>query len=421
MSVEGEQWEIFGIEEEKCVWGGADTIIIDEEYNQINIFHEEYRRWMKDDIEQLKTLILKPYAENATGNDEILFYMPVYAYFLDSVSPLIYRYLQAGKKCIITFTDCEKIIAVGQDNMKKMIKIIRKIESEGGIFCNIKNSGGEYLGHYQICYFCSDYSGTLPLGVCQNSDYVVELQTAALYTHMYSDDWRFEYVFSDGEWERVDYLVTTSFMADWICEKDERWDEKILAFGYPKLDTLYHSLKNKDIVPKEWRKKINGRKTFLFTVMEESWLDILQENEWVAIWRPHPLSLEENADTIKRICGMYDNVILDDLVSYYASFQSADAMIAGRGINASMVNFLYTGKMVCFYEGVVPKIIDYRKESWYKSTYVALKSEEVEEFIKQIGKGVMIDDQEIERNRKLMMNEFDGKVCDRIYQYFENI
>lgn len=419
VSVEGEQWNIFGIEEEKCK--DKDAIIIDGQYHQLNILHEEYRGWMKDDIVQLEQLVLKPYEECVSGNDQILFYMPVYAYFLDSVSPLIYRYLRAGKKCILAFMDFEKIIVAGQDNVRKMIKILKRIESEGGKVCNIKSSGGGYLGNYQICYLCSEYSGMLPVAVRENSDYVVELQTTALYTHMYSDDWRFEYVFSDKERKRVDFLIATSFMSDWICEKEERWDNKILKFGYPKLDTLYCSLKNKDIIPKEWEKKINGRKTFLFTIMEESWLDILLENDWMAIWRPHPLTLEENADRIHQVCERYNNIIVDDLVSYYASFLAADAMIAGRGISATMVSFLYTGKMVCFYEGVIPQIMDYRQEAWYKSTYVVSKSEDVTEFIKLIGNGEFVNDQEMERNRKLMTREFDGKVCDRIYHYFEKI
>lgn len=420
VTVEGEEWEIFGIEEEICK--DKDAIIIDEEYKQLNILHEEYRSWIKDDIKELEQMILKPYIESTTGNDQILFYMPIYPYFLDSISPLIFKYLRSGKKCIITFPHFERIIALGRENMRKLIMAMKRLESEGGKICSIRNSGGEYLGKYQICFFVSEYSGKVPVSLRENSEYVVTLQTAALYTHMYGNDWEFGDVFSDKEREKIDFLIASSFTADWICKQDERWDKKILRFGYPKLDTLYHSLMGDVVVPKEWEERINGRKVFLFTEIEEVWLDILQKNGWVAIWRPHPLSLEKNADKIKSLCKKYENIIIDDMLSYYTSFKVADALISIGNIGSLMVNFLFTGKQVCFYEYESRQMNErYRQESWYKSVYVASGIEEVEAFIQSIGRGEKIDKQEQEENRKFVMKEFDGKVCDRIYDFFEHV
>lgn len=415
VSVEGEQWRRFGINETDIKEKNA--IIVDEECKQVYYLHEEYRTWMKKEISELYNLV-SDFDVDSKNNDQILFYLPSYAYFVDSIAPLIHKYLKSGKKCIISFPYFDDIISVGYENLKKMIVIIKQIIKWGGNVCNIKDkSSGEFLGKYFICFLCSEYSGKLPEKLQMQISYIVELQTTALYTHMYRIQGRFEEVFSIDKGKKNIYLVSSNYMAEWILKRNENCKRIFLKFGYPKLDTLFESLQNRKNIPNEWGKKINGRKVFLFTQLDESWLNNLTEDKWVVIWRPHPLTIENNEDRIKRICNKYHNVILDDKLSYYSSFVLADALIAGPSISSVIINFLYTGKPVCFYDNNSEEtIMDFRQENWYKGMHIATTISDIAVFLENVVNGKIY-----EERREFIMEEFDGKVCDRIYDYFDKL
>lgn len=418
VSVEGEQWKSFGINETGLK--EKDAIIIDEECVQVHSLHQEYRSWMKKEISELSDLTSGFYVD-VHSDDQILFYLPSYAYFVDGIITLIHKYLRLGKKCIISFPYLDDIISVGHENLKRMIVIIKQIIKWGGKVCNIKNDTGEFIGKYYICFLCSEYSGKLPKELRIRSKYIVGLQTTAIYTHMYRIQGRFEEVFCIDKEEQNDFLVSSNYMAEWIINQNNGCKKNFLKFGYPKLDALFDSLKNRNNIPSEWEKKINGRKVFLFTQLEEGWMNAIKEDKWAVIWRPHPLTIENNEDKINRICNKYKNVILDDKLSYYASFVLADALVAGPSISSIIINFLYTGKPVCFFDNKSEEnIMDFRQEAWYKSMYIATTISDISEFIRSVVND-KINYKEIIERRKFIMEEFDGKVCDRIYEYFEKL
>ena len=196
----------------------------------------------------------------------------------------------------------------------------------------------------------------------------------------------------------------------------------MLTFGYPKLDTLYHAFLCKPDIPPEWKEKVKGKKCFLFTTgnLPEKWLAALADvGGSVAIWRPHPLVLAdvEGKKRVERICEKYP-VIIDGEPSYYASFWLSDVHIAAA-VSSVTVNYLYMGKPFCIFDYNEETMIDYRQEAWYKSAFIARKEEEVVDFIEAFQSGRFRENASMIENRRKVVGNFDGKTCERIYQYFE--
>lgn len=384
--------------------------------------HLRGKRDVEHSISELKQLLLRPYKKRISKIYEksIIFWMPPYAYFVDSIIPLIYRYIKERKWCVVMIP-VEGVIEIGVKNIIDMVVLINQIEFWGG-GCYSSEQESVYLDKFSLCYLCSEYSCSIPMELRRNIDYVVALQTTALYVHMYRIKERFNEVFSETQRKEIDYLIASNYMANWICERDIQWEEKILRFGYPKLDALYNVFSSEISIPKEWKKKIEGKKVLLVTNVEEMVLNILGKEEGCAIiWRPHPLVLQEKRDWVKCICKKYQNIILDDMVSYYISFSISDALISGI-ISSIMVNYLYTGKALCFYDTKFDQnpVIDFRKEAWYKSAYIVSTETEVLEFARMIAQGKDMEKQELAYYRHYIINNFDGKVCDRVYDFFED-
>ena len=63
-------------------------------------------------------------------------------------------------------------------------------------------------------------------------------------------------------------------------------------------------------------------------------------------------------------------------------------------------------------------VMDYRQEVWYKSVNNALSEERVIEFIESIERGETLMDEEKKRYRNYVTSNFDGHVCERIYNFF---
>lgn len=377
-------------------------------------------------VEKLKELLYNQ-AELSPSKEKVLFYLPVYSYFVNSISPLIYKYLQSDKECVMVIPGVEVIAKIGEANINDMVKIIDNFLLAGGK-CYIEGEKKLCCNEYVICFLCSEYSGRLPLELRKVSRYVVAVQVTALYTHMYLVEGRFEQVFSEQSRKEIDYVVTSEYIADWICKRDNKWKGKILRMGYPKMDALYHSLNRYSNVPKEWKDKIAGRKVYLFTTynMEQTWLDFfsVNKNAMIAIWRPHPLLMEtpEEYENIKRLSESY-NIIIDEMPTYDVSFQISDAMI-GSLDSSVVINYLYMEKPVCLFcrqKLYQNAVMDYREELWYKCSYNVSDIDQVLEFIKRVELGEVLITKEQETYRKCLKTGFDGAVCNRIFEYFEQI
>ncbi len=423
VSVEGEVWRLLGIEEADYVAETAN--IVDEECTLLESVYAYYRGLMEEsvceDVAELKELLLKPYISADAEKRKIIFELTEHSFFAESISALIIYYLQRGDiECVALFPTLDRIMIRNLDNVKKIAGIVKRIESFGGK-CYSMQVPKVLEQEYDVCYFCSEYSGSLSL---IKAKYVVGLQTTAVYTHMYYVRGKFEEVFSDKARGEIDYLVTSEFIADWIGEKNQKWEEKILGFGYPKLDTLYQSLSSPEI-PEEWLERTKGKKVFLFVVdsiSEEIWNYFSDSADNVLIWRPHPMIRDRiswKKEMEKR--SKMHNVIVDKRLSYYASFRLSDALVAVAPTSVT-VNYLYMDKPVCILDSKEPSeelAIDYRQEAWYKCAYIAFGTDDILDFLEMVSRGGDRKKDELEPYRKCMVNHFDGKVCERIYNYFE--
>lgn len=425
VSVEGDGWKFFGIETAICK--EESTIVVDESCKWIDSVYIEYWNWLNDYAKKLKKIIFKPYIPETGKEKRVMFYLSYYPCFVESVNPLIFRYTQSKTECICVFPDIEGIEREGRKNIDDMIGVVEKLEGEG-VKYHVASEQGLYSNKYDICFILSEYSGRLPTEFRNLSQKVIALQTTPLYTHMYQVKGKFEEVFSAQARKEYDYLIASDYIANWICERDKSWDKKILRFGYPKLDALYAALNEYSDIPENWIDRISGKNVYLFTTynMKPSWLNLFADKngDKIAIWRPHPnyLGKTETKKKAEEIVEKY-NVIIDDNLSYYLSFKLSDALIASAHSSIA-INYLYTRKPICLYDANrllhETAVIDYQNELWYKSMYIASKEQDVLEFIRSIEDGIPIISEQQEEYRRYVVGNFDGLVCERIYEYLQN-
>lgn len=421
VTVEGELWLMDGKAE--VAIEDSDILVEDEDCGLIRLLYEEYlevvEKAMLSEVSELKNILFKPYV-HGIKQKRAMFHLTWYVPFADGIVPLLYYYLQQGKECVAVFETMQRILCQGKKNIKRILEMARKIESLGGRCYSVDNKE-VWMQEYKDCFLCSEYSSwNLPV----KAENIVGIQTTAIYTHMYMYKGRLESVFSEGARKVIDYLVASEYIAGWISEKNPRWQEKILKLGYPKLDVLYDSLENDAEIPAEWKNKAEGKKVILIINIEISkWRDYFIDNEeLIVIWRPRPVGYEmlETQNEIDRIKDM-KNVIIDQRQSYYASFQLSDAMITDV-FSSVLVNFLYLDKPVCICdseEEYKKAVLDYRQEAWYKSADIAFEDNDVLEFMKKVCRGGALISEEQKMYRQQMTSGFDGQVCKRIFDYFE--
>ncbi len=423
VSVSGPEWRLFGVEEEEA---GGSVIVEPSNYSWLDDLYQEYTKIFESDFRRLEEL-LRETAPFEPGKEKIIFYLPAYPFWVENIGPLIFYYLNQGKnkECIVAFPDGKKFTEYGQTGIRRVAGLIEKIEAAGGKCVNRAKCEELYGQEYEVCYLCSEYSGGIPSALRKASRYVVSLQTSAIYTHVYVYAGRFEEIFSGRAKQEMDYLVVTDYTADWLCGLKKDWSEKLLRFGYPKLDTMYYAFKQEPYLPPEWKKKAEGKTVFLITlaVIEQSWLEALfaEGKNNLVIWRMHPnivIDVREK-ERINAISERYP-VIVDDTPSYYAAFYLSDANIATTAASPT-INYLYTGKPLCIYDmNERNKLIEYKNDIWYKSAYIAKDDRDVLAFIEKVEQGQYKETKEMAVNRNLMKKNFDGRVCERIYNYFSN-
>ncbi len=147
------------------------------------------------------------------------------------------------------------------------------------------------------------------------------------------------------------------------CDKD-----KVVAFGTPKLDSVYYMKENPPHISEEWTKVIKDRKVILFnftlgTILRgEIWVDrynhyisrIAEKKEIAIIYRPHPLMettlksmrphlYHKYMELIENISSR-ENVIIDRTEIADAAFWCSDAMISDY--SSLPFKYIATGKPV---------------------------------------------------------------------------
>ncbi len=429
VSVSGEQWSLFDIQEEDAC--GSEVILIDEDCGEIEYLYDEFMSGMTKELEDLEKVLDKGFVGDIEAEDKIMFWMPSVSGIFASynIFLLILKYLKSGKTCLIIMPTKEDLIHRGAHWLKVAVQFMKDVQEAGGNICLRNELGKICQGNYFASYIVTPIDALqIPALIRKKINLIIGVQSIAFFTHYYwkSDTYcTFEGEFTEEARNATDYYVASDFIADWICQQDPRWSDKMLRLGYPKQDLLYNYMHGEKDIPKDWLEKTEGKKVFLFTELKESWLGrLLKEDNQVIILRPHPDWLNIYGEVLKKLVELSKGkLILDDRASYNASFYLADAMITEPLCSIGVV-YLSTGKPMLLRNDVVDESnvkIDFRKEDWYQAAYIGESDDDVFEFMDMVRKGEDVKKQELEEYRSRMVKDFDGKVCERIYNYFEEL
>lgn len=175
---------------------------------------------------------------------QILFYVSEVAHFWDGMKPLFDMYMEQGEQCTVIFPAIEYIKKVGRGlrNADRINQIMDKIKGMGAetYYKNEWNSSGT---DFDICFTYSDYI-KVNADVRRHCRYVVAVQITAIYTHVYVGVSGVEQLFGTQGSKNIDYFVVSDFAADWISQKIDWIQTKLLRFGYPRLDNLFKETHN---------------------------------------------------------------------------------------------------------------------------------------------------------------------------------
>lgn len=422
VSVEGELWELMGYEVTSDA--GGDVLIADETCGLVHALCTEYAdllvESMQGEASELIRLLHQPFVPDAKRK-KVMFHLTAYSYFAESILPLLYYYLKHEKECVVVFGSVLSMLGPGKDHACKITRMVKQIETLGGK-CYSEQVGEVWQQEFSVCYLCSEYSGILP---SVKAEFIAAVQTTAIYTHAYIRKGHVQALFSEWVRNKIDYLIISEYIAGWISERSHGWEEKILKFGYPKMDALYDSLANPIGIPEEWMKRTEGKKVILIMVepISQVWLDFAENrDDIIVIWRPHPYLAEQL--WLKREIEEAEqrrNVIIDRELSYYASFWLSDALLT-KTFASAMINYLYLDKPICVLDSeqdFEEAAMNYRQEMWYKSADNAFGDDDVLRFFQKIISEENTRNEEQEGYRRQVISGFDGRVCSRIFNYFE--
>lgn len=405
----------------------------EDEHDGIRFTNEEHTQ-MKC-LKQMQILVDDCLNQSVNkGKHQILFLSPYFSFLWDGIFPLFKYYIHREEtECTVVFPSVWDTMKEGGGarNLKETVDNILAVRKLGGIvrFYNNWNSDKEF----DVCYTCLGYPSWYSYdrkNICneiyKTCKFVISLQTIGYHTHYYIGDKKFEDMFSEQYRGEVDYVVVSSFMAEWVKQKEGIWNEKLLPFGYPRMDSLYEDLYNCPI-SSEWKKKVTGKKVIYFTVFRIDLftycLEYCKRDRLVLIWRPHPYDFD--SPRIRKQIEELEknkNVIIDINQSYSMAFNISDALVT-TFCSSVQINYWFTGKPVLIldkgYLGWEGNQIDFQEEPWYKAAYAANDGETCREFIDMVIDGRDDKKQEKLPYRRFMQQGFDGKVCERIATFID--
>lgn len=178
--------------------------------------------------------------------------------------------------------------------------------------------------------------------------------------------------------------------------------DKILTLGSPKIDYMY-KLSNEKKLPKNWKERINGKKVILLNstigrlLRNQNYLHLLRDtinkimnhNDIVLIWRPHPLlestiksmrpHLWEEYQVIKEM--IKKEAILDTFQDFSFAVSISDGMISDHSSLAR--TYIATEKPLLFLEKSSSEETKTMTMNFYGSYFVE-DGYTIEQFIRNI-------------------------------------
>lgn len=374
-------------------------------------------------------------SERACGQDskrQILFLAPEHSYIWYGVAPLFKYYMKREDTvCTVVFPYIWNILRIGERNLKEVAENIAEIEKCGGM---IRFDNSWYPDQvYDACYLnlgvSKWYYSEIGNDIRKACKTVISLQSIAYHTHYYAGNDDFEGMFAEKHRDNIDYACTSLFMAEWAAQKEEKWKDKLIPLGYPRMDALYEEL-GKNKIPEQWKRVTQGKKVIYFNGdltlrLFQYCYEYCRKDQAVLIWRPHPYDYDtpHSSKRIERLSGK-KNVIIDTNQSYGAAFNISDVLVT-TFCSSILVNYLFTDKPVLIldkgYFDLKENEIEFRDEAWYKASYIANDEDTGRKFIDMIMEGR--DDKKAEKlpYRQFMQQGFDGKVCERIVSFADDL
>ena len=177
------------------------------------------------------------------------------------------------------------------------------------------------------------------------------------------------YYVTTGGMSEGQALCPAYFHADYIVIQAEKYrsffageipDDKFLAFGSPKLDSVIQKCQNPPSPPKDWKEKLEGRKVYFYNTSINGMLGntetFLKKMRYVfdlfmgrkdacLLWRPHPL-LESTFDSMRKdYKARYDALkeefisenigIYDETPDIESTIALSDAYIGDKGTSVT--------------------------------------------------------------------------------------
>ncbi len=406
------------IEDELIVILGSDI----ELRNYNDLFYFGLKEW-----KQLKSALLQKVEQVSI---DAAFFEAGFAYFIEAGSPLVNTYKNKGKEILVVFPDIDdgEWSFSRRENIVRLCKIVDGYEKDG-IRCVSLSTPGFDCCSIRCCFNLGYDMRYIPYDMDFGKDRRnIGVQSTPFLTHTYikypgQELESFDSIFGEDIRDKVDCYIGSDYFCDWIVGKGSLWKDKVARLGYPRMDKLYQAMNKPAEVPREWIGKIAGRVVVFSALYNiDPYLKLFPKecSDRILIWRPHPLNLsyKDYVDRIKKYEDEY-SVIVDFQPNYYAASSVSDALISDLEVSLNL-NYLYYQKPILLIMKE-NQVGDYEEQAWYKAMYKAKDIDEVKAFIDMIARGDDDKKEELQAYKEYMTGKFDGKVCERIFDFVENM
>ncbi|MDD6178847.1 MAG: CDP-glycerol glycerophosphotransferase family protein [Clostridium sp.] len=249
-----------------------------------------------------------------------------------------------------------------------------------------------------------------------------------------------------------DYVIAQSQRVKEIFESYGHDEEKIIAFGSPKIDAIIKNNKNIQELPEIWTKKLSGKKIFLLNTHlsyfpkafqyasstdnyavkfhKEILNAFLNREDCGLIWRPHPLMknmlqgrFPECLDFInyfEKEIMQSTNGIIDETGDYAKAFYCSDALISTW---SSLINeYMVTGKPILIMQRMINEEVNKVSPINRNANYFRIGKNKMTfaNFRDNVLQGIdFMYEERMETVRKAFPN-MDGHAGDKILEFLIN-
>lgn len=247
-----------------------------------------------------------------------------------------------------------------------------------GSFRELHDESGQYPAHVPITrYDAFDFGEHRPDMIFIHSPYDNINFVTSVHPFFYSENLKkfteclvyIPYYATTGGMAEGQSLCPAYQNADYIVIQSEKFrkffdsripDEKFLALGSPKFDSVIHKCQNTLEPPCAWKDRMTGRKVYFYNTSIGGMLantdgflkkmsyvfDTFRDREDVCLlWRPHPLmdssldsmrrQYKSRYDTLKRAYAAHNIGILDETPDIETSIALSDAYIGDSGTSVT--------------------------------------------------------------------------------------